>query len=157
MDPVHSHTLIKTLFLPCSALIFSLFIFAFTFIFHTIRLILCIQQAREIDNLPVSLGQSSLIVLCAGSTLGVGATNNLLKCYCSYWIWQPWFLTEGILDTTLLHTFLLGSPNKRVPSCHQVYFLELLTEIQEASDRRVLHFQSHYFFCLAYFILSCLL
>jgi hypothetical protein len=33
-------------------------------IFHTIRLILCFQQAGEIDNLTVSLGQSSLIVLC---------------------------------------------------------------------------------------------
>ena len=39
-------------------------VFAFTFIFHTIRLILCFQQAEEINNLPVSLGQNSLIVLC---------------------------------------------------------------------------------------------
>ena len=38
-------------------------------VFHTICLILCFQQAGEIDNLTVSLGQSSLIVLCAGSTL----------------------------------------------------------------------------------------
>ena len=37
-------------------------------IFHTALLILCFQQAGEIDNLTVSLGQSSLIVLCAGST-----------------------------------------------------------------------------------------
>ena len=36
-------------------------------IFHTIRLILCFQQAGEIDTLTVSLGQSSLVVLCAGS------------------------------------------------------------------------------------------
>ena len=43
-------------------------LFSFTFIFHTIRLILCFQQAGEIDNLPVSFGQSSLIMLCAGST-----------------------------------------------------------------------------------------
>ena len=35
-------------------------------IFHTRRLILCFQQAGEIDNLTVSLGQSTLIVLCAG-------------------------------------------------------------------------------------------
>ena len=38
-------------------------------IFHTRRLILCFQQAGEIDNLTVSLGQSIVIVLCAGSTL----------------------------------------------------------------------------------------
>ena len=38
-------------------------------IFHTIRLILCFQQASEIDNLTVTLGQSFLVVLCAGSTL----------------------------------------------------------------------------------------
>ena len=33
-------------------------------IFHTIRLILCFQQAGEIDTLTVTLGQSTLIVLC---------------------------------------------------------------------------------------------
>ena len=33
-------------------------------ILHTIRLILCLQQAGEIDNLTVKLGQSILIVLC---------------------------------------------------------------------------------------------
>ena len=33
-------------------------------IFHTVRLILCFQQAGEIDNLTVELGQSFLIVLC---------------------------------------------------------------------------------------------
>ena len=38
-------------------------------ILHTIRLILCLQQAGEIDNLTVLLGQSSLIVLCVDSTL----------------------------------------------------------------------------------------
>ena len=37
--------------------------------FHTIRLILCIQQTGEIDNLTELLGQSILVVLCAGSTL----------------------------------------------------------------------------------------
>ena len=33
-------------------------------IFHSIRLTLCFQQAGEIDNLTVKLGQSNLIVLC---------------------------------------------------------------------------------------------
>ena len=57
--PVHSFTLIKqpqtancSFFILCNLIL----------IFHTIRLILCFQQASEIDNLTVSLGQSSLIV-----------------------------------------------------------------------------------------------
>ena len=37
-------------------------------IFKTILLILCFQQASEIDNLTVTLGQSILVLLCAGST-----------------------------------------------------------------------------------------
>ena len=64
--PVHSFTLIKqpqtancSFFILCNLIL----------IFHTIRLILCFQQAGEIDNLTVSLGPSSLIVLCADSTL----------------------------------------------------------------------------------------
>ena len=36
-------------------------------IFHTIRLILCFQQASEIDNLTIKLGQSILVALCADS------------------------------------------------------------------------------------------
>ena len=64
--PVHSFTLIKPPFPPRSTITCSLFLFAFIFILHTIRLILYIQLAGEIDNLPVSLGQSGLIVLCVG-------------------------------------------------------------------------------------------
>ena len=63
--PVHSFTLIKTPFSSRSAIICSLLLSAFIIILHTIRLILCILQAGKIDNLPVSLGQTSLIVLCA--------------------------------------------------------------------------------------------
>ena len=37
-----------------------------TIIIHTIRLILCFQQAGEFGNLTVTLGQSILVVLCAG-------------------------------------------------------------------------------------------
>ena len=39
-------------------------------IFHTRRLILCFQQAGEIDNLTVSLGQSTVIVLCVQVHVG---------------------------------------------------------------------------------------
>ena len=64
--PVYSFTLIK----PPQTANCSFFILCnLILIFHTIRLILCFQQAGEIDNLTVSLGQNSLIVLCADSTL----------------------------------------------------------------------------------------
>jgi hypothetical protein len=63
--PVHSFTLI----IQPTANIVPFHSLQFTTVFHTIRLILCFQQAGEIDNLTVSLGQSSLIVLCADSTL----------------------------------------------------------------------------------------
>ena len=64
--PVHSFTLIKQ---PQTAN-YSFFILCnLILIFHTRRLILCFQQAGEIDNLTVSLGQSILVVLCADYTL----------------------------------------------------------------------------------------
>ena len=102
--PVHSFTLIKqpqtancSFFILCNLIL----------IFHTIRLILCFQQAGEIDNLTVSLGQSSLIVLCADSTSTVqtpfdsyfsGAVDNLLKSCCSYWFDNlGFFLRENLL------------------------------------------------------------
>ena len=102
--PVHSFTLIKqpqtancSFFILCNLIL----------IFHTVRLILCFQQAGEIDNLTVSLGQSSLIVLCADSTSTVqtpcdsyfsGAVDNLLKSCCSYWFDNlGFFLRENLL------------------------------------------------------------
>ena len=74
--------------------------------FHSIRLILCIQQTGEIDNLTEPLGQSILVVLCAGSTLlltpVVRPTTNQLATPSeatpfSYWSIKPWFHTEGNL------------------------------------------------------------
>ena len=66
--PVHSFTLIK----PPTANNCSLLLSAINTVFYTICLILSFQQAGETDNLLVSLGQSSLIVLCAGSTSVIG-------------------------------------------------------------------------------------
>ena len=63
--PVHSFTLI----IQPTANTVPFHSLKFTTVLHTIRLILCFQQAAEIDKLTVSLGQSSLIVLCADSTL----------------------------------------------------------------------------------------
>jgi hypothetical protein len=85
--PVHSFTLI----IQPTAIIVPFHSLQLNTIFHTIRLILCFQQARKIDTLPVSLGQSSLIVLCAGSTSTAelpstrkyfsGTVDNLQKCF----------------------------------------------------------------------------
>ena len=85
--PVHSFTLI----IQPTAIIVPFHSLQLNTIFHTICLVLCFQQARKIDTLPVSLGQSSLIVLCAGSTSTAelpstrkyfsGTVDNLQKCF----------------------------------------------------------------------------
>ena len=62
--PVHYFT---SKFKSTTIIILCIFL-QVTIIFHTIRRILCFQQAGEIDNLTVLLGQSILVVLCAGST-----------------------------------------------------------------------------------------
>ena len=83
--PVHSFTLIKQ---PQTANIVPFHSLQFTTVFHTIRLILCFQQAGEIDNLTVSLGQSSLIALCADSTLVIEKRRHQQPSEvisCSYW------------------------------------------------------------------------
>src|SRR6185369_204232 len=58
----NSFTLIKPQTANCSLFILCNLIL----IFHTRRLIFCFQQAGEIDNLTVLLGQSIVIVLCVG-------------------------------------------------------------------------------------------
>ena len=87
-------------------------------IFHSIRLTLCFQQAGEIDNLTVSLGQSSLIVLCADST-------STVQTPCDSYFLAPlttfWRVAAPTGSITLVsfwgktccwlhHTFLLGFP-----------------------------------------------
>ena len=78
--PVHSFTLI----IKPTSIIILFHSLQFTTVFHTIRLILCFQQAGEIDNLTVSLWQSSLIVLCVGSTSARHwQPSEVISC--SYW------------------------------------------------------------------------
>ena len=104
--PVHSLILIK----PPTAIICSLLLSTLITVFHTIRLILCFQQAEEIDNLSVSLGQNSLFVIVRRSTsvivngaadtfpkhspnptgsinLGFAIKGKLLLCYIIPWSW----------------------------------------------------------------------
>ena len=77
--PVHSFTSEYTIY--CKHC--SLYFLQANIIFHTIRLILCFQQASEIDTLSVSLGQSILVLLCADSTSTsiVDTFENILNSY----------------------------------------------------------------------------
>src|SRR6185369_14469921 len=126
----NSFTLIKPQTATCSFFIHCNLIL----IFHTRRLILCFQQASEIDNLTVSLGQSTVIVLCAGPrqrrnpwccAASYFAIDNLLKNRYSYWFDKPWFHTEGKLAARLHQTFLLGSPNEQVRLASSLFLAPL--------------------------------
>ena len=122
----NSFTLIKPQTANCSFFIRCNLIL----IFHTRRLILCFQQAGEIDNLTVSLGQSIVIVLCAGPrqrrnpwccAASYFAVDNFLKNRYSYWFDKPWFHTEGKLAARLHQTFILGSPNEQVRLASSIF------------------------------------
>ena len=147
--PVHSFTLI----IQPTANTVPFHALQFNTVFHTIRLILCFQQAGEIDNLTVSLGQSIVIVLCSGPrqrrnpwccATSYFTVDNLLKSCCSYWFDKPWFHTEGKLAARLHQTFLLGSPNEQVRLASSL-FLAPLPGSSSSSARGVSHFQSLYF------------
>ena len=79
--------------------------------FHTICLILCFSKTGEIDNLTETLGQTILVVLCAGSTLlltpvvrpanSQPAAPSKATLF-SYWSIKPWFHTEGKLAIVLI-------------------------------------------------------
>ena len=104
--PVHSFT---SEYKSTAIITFCIFLQA-TIIFHTIRLILCFQQAGEFDNLTVTLGQSFLVVLCAGAVSSPTGSITMV----SFWV-KIYCYTH--------HTFLLGSPNGRVICTYQALFL----------------------------------
>ena len=163
--PVHSFTLIKQ---PQTANCFFFILCNLILIFHTIRLILCFQQASEIDNLTVSLGQSSLIVLCADSTSTVQTPiNNTIFLAPLTTFWRVAAPTGSITLVSfwgktccwLHHTFLLGSPNERVFHVIKLFFWRRCR-----GDSSLLQGEFHasnlftlFLSCLVYFILSCLL
>ena len=77
-----------------------------------------LQQAGEIDNLTISLGQSTLVVLCrfhvgaripgvAPHYISPPSTFNVLLD--SYWFDKPWFLLRETCRCAH-NTFLLGFP-----------------------------------------------
>ena len=99
-------------------------------IIHNIHLILCLQQAGEIDNLTVTLGQSTLIVLCRFH-VGAGFTG-----VAPHYIPPPTTFTCFLAPTgsiTLVsfwgktcccahHTFLLGFPTDVYIYAHRAFF-----------------------------------
>ena len=98
--------------------------------FHSIRLILCASKTGEIDNLTESLGQSILVVLCAGSTLFLTpvvrpansqtATPSEATPF-SYWSTKPWFLTEGKLAVVLIIPSSWGSQRIAITRASSIY------------------------------------
>ena len=120
-----------------------------------------LQQAGEIDNLTVSLGQSTLVVLCrfhvgagipgvAPHYISPPSTFNVLLD--SYWFDKPWFLTEGNLLLYASH-LPLGVPNGRVLHASSSKFLAPLPGRSRHAARGVSTSQSLYFvFVLLYFI-----
>ena len=99
-----------------TAIIYFLHFLQVTFIIHTIQLIHCDQQAGEIDNLTITLGQSFLVVLCAGVCPSPTGSITLI----SFW---------GKTCCYTHHTFLLGYPNERVIHVQATSFLALLLGI----------------------------
>ena len=75
MDPGPSFTFK----IQSTAIIYFLHFLQVTFIIHTIQLILCDQQAGEIDNLTVTLGQNFLVVLCATDVLSPTGSITLIS------------------------------------------------------------------------------
>ena len=149
---VHSFTPIK----PPTANNCSLLLPTIKYYFshHTFNPLL--QQAGKIDNLPVSLGQSSLIVLCEGSTLVTEKRRHQ----------QPSELLLLLLDLTTLVSYWgktccctasylpLGVSQRTCVSRHQAYFSGAVAgEIEDFGMGSLTLPISLLCFCLAYFIL----
>ena len=121
-----------------------------------------LQQAGEIDNLTVSLGQSTLVVLCrfhVGAGIpGVAphyipppSTFNVLLG--SSWFDKPWFLSEGKLAAVRIIPSSWGCPTNVWNTRHQALFLAPLPGRSRHAARGVFHIQSLYFvFVLLSFI-----
>ena len=127
-----------------------------TIIIHTIHLILCLQQASEIDNLVITLGQSSVIVLCrfhVGAGIpGVAPHYTPPPSTFNVLIGSSWFDKLGFFlrENLLLYTshLPLGVPNGRVLHAYQGCFLAPLPGRSRHAARGVSTIQSLYFVCV---------
>ena len=117
-----------------------------------------LQQAGEIDNLTVSLGQSTLVVLCrfhvgagipgvAPHYISPPSTFNVLLG--SYWFDKPWFLTEGKLAAVRITPSSWGSQRTRAVRVSSSFSGAVAGEIKTRC-KGSLHFSiSLLCFCLA--------
>ena len=144
-------------------------------IFHSIRLTLCFQQAGEIDNLTVKLGQSNLIVLCrfhVGTGIpGVAPhytpsptpskqrrlpTGSITlvsywgkTCCCTHHTFLLGFPTD-VWRTSIVSSAVAGEIFPRQLSASNMFSGAVAGENRIASARGVSHTQSLYFvICLA--------
>ena len=120
-----------------------------------------LQQAGEIDNLTVSLGQSTWFVLCrfhvgagipgvAPHYISPPSTFNVLLG--SYWFDKPWFHTEGKLAAVRITPSSWGSQRTRDVRVSSSFSGAVAGEIKTRC-KGSLHFQSLYFvFVLLSFI-----
>jgi hypothetical protein len=150
--------------------------------YHSICLILCLQQTGEIVNLVVSLDKVLGCVVykfhvAAGAKLCPGrgtiyelfgaiaklAGINLQKFGSfSYWFDKPWSHTEGRLVAMLIITFSWGFQpgghlqNSYINTAPSTSFLVLLPRRKRISARGVSHFQSFtlLLFCFTLFFLA---
>ena len=108
---VHSFTSHNTILLQTLLFYISL---QTNIIFHTICLILCFQQAGEIDKHTITLGQSILAVLCAGSKWTTPLLAPLTLSEVSSSPTGSIILVSYWRKTCCYthHTFLLGSPRE---------------------------------------------
>ena len=167
MDPGPSFTTE----IQSTAFFYFLHFLQVTFIIHTIRLILCDQQAGEIDNLTVTLGQSFLVVLCrcclkpySFDNIGFFSEGKLAA---TLIIPSSWGLPTYVWSARIKHIFWRrcrgfgGTPDLRDHRIQQTstpstaYFLAPLPpssrrHTHQAAARGVSHFQHFYFvYCLA--------
>ena len=134
--------------------------------FHSIRLILCFSKTGEIDNLTESLGQSILVVLCAGSTLFLTpvvrpansqtATPSEATLF-SYWSIKPWFLTEGKLAAVLIIPSSWGSQRIAITRASSAIFWRRCRgeEALLQGESLTSNLFTLLLFCLFYFRLLC--
>ena len=126
-----------------------------------------LQQAGEIDNLTVSLGRSTLVVLCrfhvgagipgvAPHYISPPSTFNVLLG--SYWFDKPWFLTEGKLAAVRITPSSWGSQRSRAVRVSRLFSGAVAGEIKTRC-KGSLHIPiSLLCFCLAlFYLVLCLL
>jgi hypothetical protein len=147
----------------------ALFIFLQTITFyHSIRLILCLQQTGEIDNLTISWRKVLGCVVCrfhvaTGAKLhpGRGAIYKLsgvVVKLASINLGKLVLSPTGSINLGCCyahHTFLLEFPTRRTSTRHQAIFLAPLPGRKRISARGVSRFQS--FTLLLFFFILFLL